>query len=108
MFSSAARNVWGIFAQTFRPRIHSVQSMHLPFEVSQRPVLIGDHVEQWRIRKSGLTFTRARDDLSLETGNAQAAVAFFAGGRTEQDVLDAAQQLVGTVDEALGGWPARD
>lgn len=80
--------------------------MIIPFEFSQRPINIGNHTEQWRIRKSGLTFTSVRNDETLETGDARQAVAFFTAGRGQPEVTEAAQQLVGTVDATLGGWPA--
>lgn len=79
--------------------------MTLPFEFAQQPVSIGDRTEQWRIRKSGLTFRCFRDEQHLETGDAGNAIAFFVAGRTQVELEEAARRFVGTVDEATGGWP---
>lgn len=79
--------------------------MTIPFEFSQRPISIGNQTEHWGIRKSGLTFSCVRNDCRYETGDAGAAVAFFANGRDLPQVQAAARQLVGTVDAVLGEWP---
>lgn len=84
----------------------NVHRMTLPFEFAQRPICIGNHTEQWRIRKSGLTFTCIRNTESMETGDAKLAIAFFTAGRDLPEVADAAHKLVGTVDAAQGNWPA--
>ena len=80
--------------------------MTLPFEFSQRPITIGNQSEQWRVRKSGLTFTCSRNDEAMETGDVRQAIAFFTAGRGQPEVAEAAHQLVATVDGTLGGWPA--
>ena len=80
--------------------------MILSFEFSQRPINIGNQSEQWRIRKSGLTFTCISNDETMETGDARRAIAFLTAGRDESEVTQAAQQLVGTVDATLGRWSA--
>lgn len=79
--------------------------MTIPFEFSQRPIAIGHRTENWGIRKSGLTFTCVRDDTRYETGDAQAAVAFFLAGREAVEVTEAAREFVATVDANLGNWP---